>query len=71
MTTGQSLALDEWPLGNPAAAAAAAAADYGRDGDLGGGFVCNIRSSGMLPSARPAGNAVKAVVDDAAASTLC
>jgi hypothetical protein len=66
MTTGQSLALDERPPGNPAAVA-----DYGRDGDLGGGFVCNIRSSNMLPSARPAGSAVKAVVDDAAASTLC
>jgi len=37
MTTGQSLALDERPPGNPAAVA-----DYGRDGDLGGGFVCNI-----------------------------
>jgi len=63
MTTGQDLALDERHPGN-----AAAVADYGRDGDLGGGFVCSIRSSAILPPSRLAGNAVKAVVDDAAAS---
>lgn len=66
MTTGQSLVLDERPPGN-----AAAMADYGRDGDLGGGFVCNIRSSDILPQSRLAGSVVKAVVDDAAASVSC
>jgi hypothetical protein len=66
MTTGQSLGLDERPPGN-----AAAVADYGRDGDLGSGFACNIRSSAILPPSRLADSAVKAVVDDAAASILC
>ena len=69
-----SFAYDDWTKSGARRAAswnAAAVDDYDRDGDLGGGFVCNIRSSDMLPPARPAGNAVKAVVDDVAASILC
>ena len=58
--------IDERPPGN-----AAAVADHGRDGDLDDGFVCNIRSSNILPPSRPAGSVVRAVVDDAAASILC